>query len=134
MENDVLEDCGHIIMLGDFNIHVDKPKHPDTVIFNDFLESFDPINFTTFPTHICKHTFDLVKTSSHRLIKSIGQGHFLSDHCFVDVTLHLSRTESLKMPIKFHKLKNINSPLFHMDLRDCSREPTRTTGWSGWAI
>ena len=23
------------------------------------------------------------------------------------------------MPIKFHKLKNINSALFHMDLRDC---------------
>ena len=119
MENNILEDCGHIIMLGDFNIHMDKPEQSDTVIFNDFLESFDLINFTTFPTHISKHTLDLVITSFHRLIKSIGQGHFLSDHCFVDVTLHVSRTELPKMPIKFHKLKNANSALFHIDLRDC---------------
>ena len=119
MENNVLEDRGHIIMLGDFNIHMDKPEHPDTVIFNDFLESFDLINFTTFPMHISRHTLDLVITSSHRLVRSIGQGHFLSDLCFAHVTLHVSRTEALKMPIKFCKLKNINSALFYMDLRDC---------------
>ena len=39
IENNVLEDHGHIIMLGDFNIHMDKPEHPDTETFNDFLES-----------------------------------------------------------------------------------------------
>ena len=105
MENNVLEDHGHIIMLGDFNIHMDKPEHPDTVIFNDFLKSFDLINLTTFPTHIYKHTLDLVITSSHRLIKSIGQGHFLSDHSFVDVTLHVSRTEPLKIQLSFVNLK-----------------------------
>ena len=49
MESNVLKGHGQIIMLGDFNIHVDNPEHPDTVIFNDFLESFDLINFTTFP-------------------------------------------------------------------------------------
>ena len=119
MENNVLRDHGHIIMLGDFNIHMDKPEHPDTVILNNFLESFDLINFTTFPTHMSKHTLDLVITSSLRLIKSIGQGNFLSDHCFVDVTLHISRTDPLKMRIKFCKLININSAIFHMDLRDC---------------
>ena len=99
MENNVLEDHGHKIMLGDFNIHMDKPEHPDTITFYDFLESFDLFNFTTFPTHISNHTLDLVITSSHRLIKSIEQGHFLSDHCFVNVILHVSRTEPLKKQI-----------------------------------
>ena len=32
MENNVLEDHSHIIMLGNFNIHIDKPEHPDTSI------------------------------------------------------------------------------------------------------
>ena len=76
MESNVLEDHRHIIMLGDFNIHVDNPEHPDTIIFNDFLESFDLINFTTFATHASRYTLDLVITSSHGLIKSIKQGHF----------------------------------------------------------
>ena len=39
MESNVLEDHGHLIMLGDFNIYVDNPEHPHTTIFNDFLES-----------------------------------------------------------------------------------------------
>ena len=39
-------------MLGDFNINMDKPEHPETATFNDFLESFDLVNYTTFATHI----------------------------------------------------------------------------------
>ena len=46
-------------------------------------------------------------------------GHFLSDHCFIDATLHVSRIELLKKQIKFCKLKNINSAQLNMDLRDC---------------
>ena len=119
IKNNVLEDHGHIIMLGYFNIHMDKPEHPDTATFNDFYESFDLVNFTTYTTHISKHTLDLVITSSHKLIKSIELGHFLSDHCFVDATLHVNRTEPLKKHIKFCKLKNFSSAQFHLDLRDC---------------
>ena len=122
IKNNVLEDHGNIIMLGDFNIHMDNSEHPDTATFNDFLESFNLVNCTTFPTHISKHTLDLVITSSHRLIKSIEQGHFLSDYCFVDATLHENRTEPLKKHIKFCKLKNINSAQFHLDLRDCLQD------------
>ena len=59
IENNILEDHGHIIMLRDFNIHMDKPDHPDTATFNDFLESFDLVNHTTFPTHISRHTLNL---------------------------------------------------------------------------
>ena len=106
-------------MLGDFNIHMDKAEHPDTVIVNDFLESFDLVNYTTFPTHLSRHTLDLVITNSHGLIKSIGQGHYLSDHCFVNITLHVNRTEPIKKQIKFCKLKNINSAQLHLDLRAC---------------
>ena len=80
-----------MILFGDFNIHMDKPEHPDTATFNDFLESFDLANHTTFLTHISRLTLDLVITSSHRLIKSIEQGYFLSDHCFIDATLHVNR-------------------------------------------
>ena len=116
MESNVLEGPRHLIMLGDFNIHVDNPEHPDTVIFNAFLESFDLINFTTFPTHESRHTLDLVITNSLRLIKSIKQGHFLLDYCFVDPTPHVSRPVPPKKLITFCKLKNINSTQLHMDL------------------
>ena len=119
MESNVFEDCRHLIMLDGFNIHVNNPEHPDTVIFNDFLESFDLTNFITFPSHVSRHTLDLVIMSSHRLIKSIKQGHFLLDHCFVDSTLHVSRPVLPKKIIKFCKLKSINSTQIHTDLWEC---------------
>ena len=109
MESNVFEDHGHLFMLDDFNIHVNNPEHPDTIIFYDFLESCDLINFTTFPTHVSIHTLDLVITSSYRFIKSIKQGHFLLDHCFVNSTLHVSRPVPPKKLIKFCKHKNINN-------------------------
>ena len=118
-KNNILEDHGHLIILGDFNIHMDKPEHPDTVTFKIFLESFDLVNYTTFPTHLSRHTLDLVITNSHGLIKSIEQGHYLSDHCFIDITLHVNRTEPIKKQIKFCKLKNISSAQLHLDLRAC---------------
>ena len=103
--NNILEDHGHLIMLGDFNIHMDKPEHPDTVTFNDFLESFDLVNYTTFPTHLSRHTLDLLIISSHGLRKSIEQGHYLSDHCFIDITLHVNRTEPIKNKSSFANSK-----------------------------
>ena len=119
MEYNVFKDCRHLIMLGDFNMHVNNPEHPDIIIFNDFLESFDLINFTTFPTHVSRHTLDLVIASSHGLINSVKHGHLLLDHHFVDSTLHVSRPVPAKKLIKFCKLKNINSTQLHMDFWDC---------------
>ena len=132
--SDILEDHGHIIMLGDFNINMDKPEHPDTVTFNDFLESFDLVNYTTFPTHISRHTLDLVITSSHRLVKSIEQGHFLSDHCFIDATLHVNRTEPLKKHIKFCNLKKNQQCSNSFRLEGLPRGPARTTRLSSQPI
>ena len=41
------------------------------------------------------------------------------DHCFVDSTLHVSRSVPPKNPIKFHKLNNINNTQLLMDILDC---------------
>ena len=35
LERNTLFDHGELILTGDFNIHMDKPHLPDTVLFND---------------------------------------------------------------------------------------------------
>ena len=124
MESNVFKDYGHPIIVCDFNIHVNNPENPATIIFNDFLESFALINFTTFPTHASRHTLNLVITSSHGLIKSIKQGHFLLDHCFVDSTLHVSRpctTKETHQVLQTQKHEQYSTSHGRMGL---SREPT----------
>ena len=46
--------------INDFNIHFDEENNPDTINFNNFLESFGLGNYMTFFTHTTKHILDLV--------------------------------------------------------------------------
>ena len=60
LERNINKDKGKLLMLGDFNIHLDEENNPDTISFNNFLESFGLINYTTFFTHAAKYILNLV--------------------------------------------------------------------------
>ena len=51
-----------LLVLGDFNIHVDVPNDIDAVKFLDLLESLGREQHVTEATHIFGHTLDLVIT------------------------------------------------------------------------
>ena len=70
LEGNIVHDRGHLILTSDFNIHMDNPENPDTIIFNDFLESFGLTNLVSFPTHQSNHTIDLMITHHSSIIKS----------------------------------------------------------------
>ena len=59
--SDVLEEMvnirGEMIKIGDFNIHMDITDDPNTITFNDFLDSFNLHNHVNFPTHKSLHSF-----------------------------------------------------------------------------
>ena len=42
MERRITDDLGKLLLIGDFNIHIDEPTEPDTITFLDFLNSFQP--------------------------------------------------------------------------------------------
>ncbi len=50
----------NIILLGDFNIHVDSASNSFTRDFNSCLDSFGLHQYVGFPTHSKGHTLDLV--------------------------------------------------------------------------
>ena len=89
LEGIIVHDCGHLILTGDFNIHMDNSENPDTIIFKDFLESFGLTNLVSFLTHQSNHTIDLMITHHSSIIKSVRQGEFFSDHCFINANLHI---------------------------------------------
>ena len=94
--SDVLEEMvnirGEMIMIGDYNIHMDITDDPNTIIFNDFLDSFNLYNHVNFPTHKSLHCFDLVITDTNwNFMHAIKQGHMLSEHNFIDCSLHIEK-------------------------------------------
>ena len=55
LQENILSDNGEIILTGDFNIQMDKPHLSDTILFNDFLDTFNLTNKVTFSTHLSQH-------------------------------------------------------------------------------
>ena len=105
--SNIVHDRGCLILTGDFNIHMDNPENPDTIIFNDFLESFGLTNFVSFPTHQSNHTIDLMITHHSSIIKSVRQGGFFSDHCFINANLHIDWPIPPKKIVTYRKLKKL---------------------------
>ena len=68
LERNINMDKGKLLMLGDCNIHLDKENNPDTITFNDFLESFGLINYMTFFTHTTKHILNLVISNESTMV------------------------------------------------------------------
>ena len=118
LEVNIVHDRGHLILTGDFNIHMDNPENPDTIIFNDFLESFGLTNFVGFLTHQFNHTIDLMITHHSSIIKSVRQGEFFSDHCFINANLHIDWPIPPQKIVTYQKLKNIDKNKFNCDLMD----------------
>ena len=70
LENNIGSHRGETILIGDFNVHMDDLEDPDTIIFNDFLDSLNLINLVNFGTHTSNHTLDLVIQSNSFKVNS----------------------------------------------------------------
>ena len=49
------------------------------------MDSFNLKNNVSFPAHAAEHTLDLILSDqSSAIIDNVVQGHFISDHCFIN--------------------------------------------------
>ena len=60
LSDNIVQNRGKLLLVGDFNIHVDDHNNPDTITFNEFVESIGMRNHINFTTHISHHALDLV--------------------------------------------------------------------------
>ena len=60
MQRRISNDLGKLLLIRDFNIHIDEPIEPDTITFLDFLNSFNLTSHVQWPKHRSGHTLDLL--------------------------------------------------------------------------
>ena len=107
-----------MILIGDFNVHMDSPKTPDTILFNDFLDSLNLKNLVDFSIHLSNHSIDLIITDKNSsLISHPRRGHMLSDHHFIRADLQIITQPPPLKNIKYRKLKSISPSNFEANLR-----------------
>ena len=108
---------GKLVLLGDFNIHMDVVDDIDMITFNDFLDSFNLENLVHFSTHKCRHKLDLLITDknwNHGIVPS--QGHMIADHNAVHARVQIQNKIKKTETITYRKIKNINKEKFANDL------------------
>ena len=108
---------GDLILPCNFNIHINNSQSPDTINFNDFLDSFGPTNKVTFPTHCLQNTLDLIIVEEESIkVQHLRQGSLFSDHHMVHFNLITKLPLPTKAKITYIKLTNINTTTFGYDI------------------
>ena len=116
LEENIIHAQSNLILLGDFNIHLDIPTDPGTMLFNDFLAIISLQNHINFPTHTSNHTPDLLITSTEdNITVGTNRGHLLSDHHFVHTHIKLEKTEAPAKSVSYW-IKCIDHNQFNSDL------------------
>ena len=115
-KQEINETC-NTLYISNSNIHMDNPHHPDTIIFHDFLKSFNLTNLITEATHKSQHTLNLIITEkSPNIAIKHELGHMLSDHSFIHCNLNMAKPMRKGALITHCDLKKIDQLSLKEDL------------------
>ena len=107
-----------LIIVGDFNIHMDEPHSPDTKSFMEILDTFGWQQLVCEATHTSGHILDLCITSDSGTLRLSTPtiDHFISDHAFVSFLINIPKPPIHKLLVNSRALSRINKDQFRHDL------------------
>ena len=65
------KDNNDLLILGDFNFHVNKPNSPNAKQFLTIIDNFNLTQTVNQPTHSSGNTLDLIITSNTHMVSNI---------------------------------------------------------------
>ena len=99
-----------LIIMGDFNLHVNNKEDNDVQQFLDMLEVSGLHQLVEFMTHKHANTLELVIVESASYVKmsNLKGSPFLSGHCAVFGEFNLPKLYILDKPVKYRNFRKIN--------------------------
>ena len=115
---------GKLLIVGDFNFHVDNPKDYYAARFLDLLDFFglSIMNTLAGPTHKNNHILDLLITRNDDLLVNnvYVRDPVLSDHFAVHCKLAIAKPRAPMCSVTYRKISSINMDHFRRDLSQSS--------------
>ena len=110
---------GNLLIVGDFNYHLDANSDTDAKRFNNILESFNLHQHVNVSTHKHGHTLDLVITrSDDDFVTGVEiKDPLLSDHSAVHCKLRLKKPPLEQVEVEYRKLRSIDMDCLCNDLK-----------------
>ena len=110
---------GHLLIVGDFNIHWDVEEDRERLLLNDMLKSANLNQHVNDVTHIGGHTIDLIITKmDDNIVNNISVGSLLSDHFAIHFKLNVGKPPPLREFVQYRKLKSVNHQQLDEDLQN----------------
>ena len=83
----------NLVLLGDFNIHIQDTESADSTAYNDMMEALGLMQHIEKPTHRLGNTLDLIYTESLDRVRVIHSfiGNFISDHRIIGIELKIKK-------------------------------------------
>ena len=99
----------NLVVLSDFNIHLNKIDDSNAGIFLDTMTALGIKQHVAGPTHRSGNCLDLIFTEEMSKIKTIGHSHsmFVSDHSSIQCILNISKENCTRKEITYRKLKDV---------------------------
>ena len=108
----------NLLLVGDFNVHVDDAEDREAVQFLEVLESCGLKQHVWEPTHVRGHTLDLVITRKDiNLVSEVStHRHLPSDHYAVTCYVDIARPPSSKRTLTIRDIRRIDIDEFKNDI------------------
>lgn len=109
---------GEILVMGDFNFHVNDPTNHSAREFAFLLDTYNMSQHVTDPTHQSGHTLDLLITREGSDLISDVQVHvpWISDHGVVQFKITTSKPRFPRKTIVFRRWKSLDINQFQQDV------------------
>ena len=104
----------NLLLLGDFNIHIDEENDNDANNFRATMEALGIMQHVIFSMHKANHTIDHMYTQLFSNIKVTGckKGDLISDHHIIVFNTSIPKPKLTTTAISYRKLKKVNSTDF----------------------
>ena len=109
----------HFLVLGDFNIHVNKPDDAIAADLLNLMQSCNMIQHVHTATHEKGNTLDLVfsRADSNIIQELLIEDNHMSVHCFVSFQLDVEKPIRERRQLEYRKLKKLTWPNWKMTYR-----------------
>ena len=108
---------GKLMLLGDFNVHLDNSSDPEGRQLTSLLASFGMEQHVTDATHVDGHTLDLVVSRvTDEVVQCCKVGPFISDHNSILISLKSGKHHAIRKQTTFRKVKSIDIQKFSKEI------------------
>ena len=107
----IILNAGPLLIVGDFNIHIDSNENYDAIKLLEVLQSFSLTQHVQVPTHSGHILDSIITRKTDNLVSSVPRvGCLFSNHIRVFCELDIGKVPLTKSNVSYRNLSAINLP------------------------